>query len=204
MIGIIDYGLGNIKAFENIFKRLHIPVRILRNQDDFNMIDKLILPGVGAFDHAMLTFNNSGMREITEKMVLEQKMPVIGICVGMQMLARKSDEGLLPGLGWLDGVVNKFDESKIKFDTHLPHMGWNDVEVNRNHPLFINFPENPKFYFLHSYYFECIDSSNIIGETYYGGKFTCAVARDSIFGVQFHPEKSHNYGVKLLENFSKL
>ncbi|MFZ1705234.1 MAG: imidazole glycerol phosphate synthase subunit HisH [Saprospiraceae bacterium] len=204
MIGIINYGLGNIKAFENIYNRLHIPVRILHHHEDFSEITKLILPGVGAFDHAMSTFNNSGMRDVTEKMILEKNIPVIGICVGMQMLAKSSDEGVLPGLGWINGVVKRFDESKIDFDTHLPHMGWNDVDLDRNHILFTGFPENPKFYFLHSYYFECLDESNIMAESYYGEKFTCAVVHKNIYGVQFHPEKSHMFGVKLLENFSKL
>ncbi len=204
MIGIIDYGLGNIKAFENIYNRLHIPVRILQNESDFSDISKLILPGVGAFDHAMRTFNQSAMREISEKLVLENEVPVIGICVGMQMLAKSSDEGNLDGLGWIDGVVKRFDESKISFDTHLPHMGWNDVEIDENNKLFAEFPSNPKFYFLHSYYFKCSYEADIIATAHYGEKFTCAIAHKNIYGVQFHPEKSHLYGVKLLENFSKI
>lgn len=204
MIGIIDYGLGNIKAFENIYNRLHIPVRILQNESDFSDISKLILPGVGAFDHAMRTFNQSAMREISEKLVLENEVPVIGICVGMQMLAKSSDEGNLDGLGWIDGVVKRFDESKISFDTHLPHMGWNDVEIDETNNLFAEFPDNPKFYFLHSYYFKCSDEADIIATAQYGEKFTCAIAHKNIYGVQFHPEKSHLYGVKLLENFSKI
>lgn len=204
MIGIINYGLGNIKAFENIYKRLHIPVKILHQSEDFSDVTRLILPGVGAFDHAIQVFNQSGMREITEKMVLEGKIPVIGICVGMQMLAKSSDEGILPGLGWIDGVVKRFDETKISFDTHLPHMGWNDVTVNKNNRLFNSFPAEPKFYFLHSYYFECLHESDSIAESNYGITFTCAVNHENIFGVQFHPEKSHEYGIRLLENFSKL
>lgn len=204
MIGIIDYGLGNIKAFENIYKRLHIPVKRLYNAEDFDGITHLILPGVGAFDHAMQTFNHSGMREISEKLVLENKTPVLGICVGMQMLAKSSDEGTLPGLGWVEGKVKKFDETKISFDTHLPHMGWNDVEVNSDNTLFKDFPVGPKFYFLHSYYFECHHSKDSIAMSDYGVTFTCAVNYANIFGVQFHPEKSHEYGIRLLDNFSKL
>lgn len=204
MIGIIDYGVGNIKAFQNIYNRLHIPVKILKEPDDFIDIDRLILPGVGAFDHTMQTFVNSGMKELTEKLVLVDKMPIIGICVGMQLLASSSDEGVLSGLGWVDGVVKRFDETKINFGTHLPHMGWNDVDVNRDVKLFHDFPENPKFYFLHSYFFECRNDLEIIAEANYGGNFTCAVNRENIYGVQFHPEKSHDYGVKLLENFSKI
>jgi len=204
MIGIIDYGLGNIKAFANIYHRLHIPVKILHKSEDFAEVSKLILPGVGAFDHAIKTFNDSGMRDITESMVLDQKIPVIGICVGMQMLASSSEEGVLPVLGWIAGEVKRFDASKIEYETHLPHMGWNDVEVNKQSILFNDLESLPRFYFLHSYYFHCANPENIIASSQYGDTFTCVVGNDNIYGVQFHPEKSHQFGVKLLENFSKI
>jgi glutamine amidotransferase len=204
MIGIIDYGLGNVKAFDNIYKRLHIPVKILKSEIDFENVTKLILPGVGAFDHAMSTFTQSGMREVTEKMVLENNVPVIGICVGMQMLAKNSEEGKLPGLGWVNGSVKKFDETKIHFTTHLPHMGWNDVEVDNTKPIFKDFEKDALYYFLHSYYFSCNESQDIIATAEYGINFTCAVNHKNIYGVQFHPEKSHEFGIKLLENFSKI
>lgn len=204
MIGIIDYGLGNIKAFENIYHKLHIPVKLLHKSEDFSEVTKLILPGVGAFDHAMKTFNNSGMRDITEYLVIKQKVPVIGICVGMQMLAFSSEEGVLPGLGWIAGEVKRFDESKIEFETHLPHMGWNDVEVNKQNMLLNDLESLPRFYFLHSYYFNCANPENILASAHYGDIFTCVVGSDNIYGVQFHPEKSHQFGVKLLENFSKI
>lgn len=204
MIGIIDYGLGNIKAFENIYRKLHIPVRILKKSDDFEGVSKLILPGVGAFDHAMNTFNTSGMREVAEEMVLNKKIPVVGICVGMQMLAHSSDEGSMQGLGWIDGEVKRFDETKITFATHLPHMGWNDVLVEKQNPILTNFSGEPKFYFLHSYYFVCNNPEDTIATSEYGIKFTCAVNNRNVFGVQFHPEKSHGFGIQLLENFSKI
>lgn len=204
MIGIIDYGLGNINAFLNIYKRLHIPAKRLNTPEDFEGVQKLILPGVGAFDHAMESFNNSGISEITHKKVLEEKMPVIGICVGMQMLANSSDEGKLPGLGWVNGQVKRFDESKIPFVTRLPHMGWNDVDLDTKSSIFQEFPSDPKFYFLHSYYFECANNEDRIAQADYGVTFTCAVNKANIYGVQFHPEKSHHFGVKLLENFSKI
>jgi imidazole glycerol-phosphate synthase subunit HisH len=204
MIGIIDYGIGNIKAFENIYRKLNISVKILKHPEDFKDVTKLILPGVGAFDHAMNTFNNSGMRQIAEDLILQKKVPIIGICVGMQMMAISSDEGFLPGLGWIEGTVKKFDVTKIKFQTHLPHMGWNDVSVDTGSIIFKNFPADPKFYFLHSYYFECKDLKDSIASADYGIDFTCAVNHDNIFGVQFHPEKSHTFGTQLLENFSKI
>ncbi len=204
MIGIIDYGLGNINAFINIYKRLHIPTKRLFSPNDFEDVDKLILPGVGAFDHAMERFGNSGLQKIVEKYVMEDKIPIIGICVGMQMLAYSSDEGKLLGLGWIPGYVKKFDESKIPFTTRLPHMGWNDVDIVKGSPFFNPFPNDPKFYFLHSYYYECVNNQDVIATSEYGVKFTCAINRDNIYGVQFHPEKSHHYGVQLLENFSKL
>lgn len=204
MIGIIDFGLGNINSFLNIYKRLHVAAKRLRTPEDFEGVQKLILPGVGAFDHAMESFNNSGISEITHKKVLEEKMPVIGICVGMQMLANASDEGRLPGLGWVNGQIKRFDETKIPFVTRLPHMGWNDVELDINSSIFQEFPSHPKFYFLHSYYFECANNEDRIAQADYGVTFTCAVSKANIYGVQFHPEKSHHFGVKLLENFSKI
>jgi glutamine amidotransferase len=204
MIGIINYGLGNIKAFENIYRKLHIPVKILHEKEDFIGINKLILPGVGAFDHAMTLFNNSGMREITEKMVVQEKIPVIGICVGMQMLANSSEEGNLKGLGWVDAVVKKFDVSRIATATRLPHMGWNDVEPCKENRLLTGLYDKAKFYFLHSYFFECKSKEDIIATSEYGYNFSCAINKDNIFGVQFHPEKSHQFGIRLLENFSKI
>lgn len=204
MIGIINYGLGNIKAFENIYRKFHIPAKIINETKDILGVNKLILPGVGAFDHAMKSFNESGMRDEIEKLVLVDNFPILGICVGMQMLAASSEEGKLSGLGWINGEVKRFDETKIQYSTHLPHMGWNDVIVNRNYKLFADFPEYPRFYFLHSYYFNCTNLEDSIAYSNYGYDFTCAVKHKNIYGVQFHPEKSHKFGEQLLLNFSKL
>jgi imidazole glycerol-phosphate synthase subunit HisH len=204
MIGIINYGVGNIKAFLNIYHKLQIPSKVISCEDDFEGIDKLILPGVGAFDHVMSTFNQSGLRDLTEKYVMEDRIPVIGVCVGMQMLAESSDEGKLAGLGWIGGNVKRFDESRISYETHLPHMGWNDVRVVPGNPLFKNLDDSPKYYFLHSYYFEAKEEDSIIASAHYGYEFTCAVQKRNIYGVQFHPEKSHKYGSIILENFAKL
>jgi imidazole glycerol-phosphate synthase subunit HisH len=204
MITIIDYGVGNIYAFQNVYKRLNIPTKIAKTASDLNDIDKLILPGVGSFDYAMTQLNNSGMRERLDELVLEQKKPVIGICVGMQMMANGSDEGKLEGLKWIDASVKKFDETTIKYITKLPHMGWNDVNPVQGHPLFIGLEQNALFYFLHSFYFDCNNERDSIAKSDYGINFTSSVNHDNIYGIQFHPEKSHHYGETLLHNFSKV
>lgn len=204
MITIIDYGVGNINAFINIYKSLGVDVKIAQNPSELNNATKLILPGVGHFDYAMNKFQNSGMIDKVSELVLIKSIPVLGICVGMQMLATSSEEGKLKGLGWLDANVKKIDTSLLMQKTQLPHMGWNDVEVVKSNLLFRNIETSPKFYFLHSYYFQCNQPNNIIASSTYGNTFTCAVNFKNIYGVQFHPEKSHKYGIKLLENFSKL
>lgn len=204
MITIIDYGVGNISAFQNVYKRLDISTRIAKSVEDLQEVEKLILPGVGAFDYAMSQLNNSGMRERLDELVLKQKVPVIGICVGMQMMGNKSDEGQLEGLKWIDANIRKFDESTIHQRTKLPHMGWNDVYPKNNHPLFEGLEKNAIFYFLHSYYFECKNEKDILANSDYGVMFASAAHHDNIFGIQFHPEKSHQYGEKLLHNFAKL
>jgi imidazole glycerol-phosphate synthase subunit HisH len=204
MIVIIDYGLGNLNAFINIYKKLDIPIKIAKQASDLENATKIILPGVGAFDHAMTKLNESGMRSKLDELVFEAKLPVIGICVGMQILAKSSDEGILSGLGYIDGVVKKFDTSGFKQKTHLPHMGWNDIKPRSGEVLFKNLAEEPLFYFLHSYYFECNQVQNAIATATYGDEFVCAVNHENVFGVQFHPEKSHHYGVQLLKNFAEI
>ncbi len=204
MIVLIDYGLGNINAFVNVFKRVNIPVKTAKNADELNGAIKLILPGVGAFDHAMFELDRSGMRNELDHLVLQKKVPVIGICVGMQMLGNSSDEGNLPGLGWIDAEIKKFDENTINQKTKLPHMGWNDVKPIKDTKLFEDLEKDALFYFLHSYYFKCNNENDIIATSFYGTEFTCATKHDNVYGVQFHPEKSHNYGEKLLHNFAKL
>ncbi len=203
MIGIIDYGVGNIKAFSNIYIQLNIPFKVVKNIDDFMGVNKLILPGVGSFDHAMISLQNSGMKEKLDELVLEKETPVIGICVGMQMLAKSSEEGTLNGLGWIDGIVKKFDKSKIK-NAPLPHMGWNNLILEKKNKIFDNLEENPRYYFLHSYYFECNNKEDVIATATYGEKFDCMVNHKNIYGIQCHPEKSHHNGIKLLKNFGEI
>ena len=204
MITLIDYGVGNIFAFQNVYKRLDIPTKIAKTHKDLSDAKKLILPGVGSFDYAMGQLNASGMREKLDELVLEKKVPVIGICVGMQMMGNRSDEGKLEGLKWIDSEILKFDESLIEQRTKLPHMGWNDVTPVKNHPLFIGLDKEAIFYFLHSFYFNCNNPADSIAVSDYGLSFSSAVNKHNIYGIQFHPEKSHQYGEKLLHNFAKL
>lgn len=204
MITLIDYGVGNINAFVNVYKRLNIETKIASCVKDLAQVEKLILPGVGSFDYAMTQLNQSGMREKLDELVLFEKKPVIGICVGMQMMANFSEEGNVEGLGWIDAIVKKFNESKIHSHTKFPHMGWNDVKAVSNSKLFHGLEEEALFYFLHSYYFECKSEFNVIATSEYGEEFCCAVNKDNIFGIQFHPEKSHHYGEILLNNFASI
>ncbi|MBA4408495.1 MAG: imidazole glycerol phosphate synthase subunit HisH [Odoribacter sp.] len=204
MITIIDYGLGNIRAFVNVYERLNIKTKVAHKAEDIKGATKIILPGVGAFDYAMSQLNASGMRDELEKQVLENKIPVVGICVGMQMLAKSSDEGNLQGLGWIDGKVKIFDTSLIPYKTRMPHMGWNSIIPVNGRQLLSGFTDQSRFYFLHSYYFDCVNEENIISTTEYGITYASAVNRDNIYGIQFHPEKSHSNGVQLLKNFALL
>lgn len=204
MIAIVNYGVGNVRAFSNIYESLNIPVILASNAEDLNKATRIILPGVGAFDHAMQRLNDSGMREKLEEKVIQEKLPVIGICVGMQMLANRSDEGVEAGLGWIEGEVRKFDISKIPYHTRLPHMGWNDVTPIKQSRLFEGLEKNARFYFLHSFYFECVNSEDTMAVSDYGGEFSCVVGRDNVYGVQCHPEKSHKFGIQLLKNFANL
>lgn len=202
MIVIVDYGLGNILAFANVYKRLNIPVSMAKNAQDLSGATKVILPGVGAFDHAMERLNQSGMRATLDELVQSRNVPVLGICVGMQMLAPSSEEGRLSGLGWIEGTVRKFDASTLTHPTHLPHMGWNDVKPVASSALFDSLESDARFYFLHSYYFECKSRDNVLAVCDYGSEFSCAVRSRNIYGVQFHPEKSHHFGTQLLKNFA--
>jgi imidazole glycerol-phosphate synthase subunit HisH len=205
MIHVVDYGLGNVQAFLTLYKRLGFDVTSAKTAADLTGASKIILPGVGAFDHAIELLNQSGMRPILEKLVLEDKVPVLGVCVGMQIFASASAEGRLPGLGWVPGKVRPFIANEQQStNLSLPHMGWNDVQPKPTHPLFLALETNAMFYFLHSYYFECDQPSHVAATTSYGLDFSCSVSANNIYGVQFHPEKSHHFGAQLLKNFAEL
>ena len=200
-VTLVGYGLGNIQAFANIYHRLSIPVVIASNADQLLGAEKLILPGVGAFDWAMARLNESGMRARLDELVLHQKIPVLGVCVGMQMMANRSEEGEIPGLGWIDAEVVRFQLAQVSH-APLPHMGWNDVNFLSEDPLFVGI-SSPRFYFLHSYHFLAHHDSQILATTDYGNSFTSIASSNHIYGVQFHPEKSHHWGVQLLKNFAE-
>jgi glutamine amidotransferase len=204
MITIVDYGLGNIAAFVNVYNKANIKVAVAKSAEDLTGASKLILPGVGHFDHAMELLARSGMRDTLDKLVLQEKLPVIGICVGMQILARSSEEGKRPGLGWIDAEVKAFKSWDATKDIPLPHMGWNDVFPVVTNKLFDKLEKGARFYFLHSYYFYCNRRKDELARCNYGADFSCAVRSENIYGVQFHPEKSHNFGNRLLQNFAEL
>jgi imidazole glycerol-phosphate synthase subunit HisH len=202
MVTLVDYGLGNIQAFANIYRRLNIAVSIARTAEDLVAARRIILPGVGSFDWAMDRLEASGMRLCLDDLVLRKKRPVMGICVGMQMIALRSDEGSRAGLGWLGADVKRLPAQATQKPIQLPHMGWNDVEATDN-SLFSGIV-SPRFYFLHSYYFAPVDLNHVLASVNYHGTFAAAVGGGNIFGVQFHPEKSHHWGVQLLKNFAEI
>lgn len=207
MVTLVNYGLGNIQAFYHIYTRLNLPVTIASTPEQLSQAEKIILPGVGAFDWAMTRLNHSGMREILDHLVINQKVPVLGICVGMQIMASCSEEGTMEGLGWIHGDVKKLDigseEQGVRRELALPHMGWNHVNPVRENLLFAGMSD-PRFYFLHSYCFLTSQVCNILATTNYGRQFTAAVSDKHIYGVQFHPEKSHGWGIQLLKNFAEI
>jgi glutamine amidotransferase len=203
MIGIIDYGSGNIKAFARIYGLLGLPFVVVTKTEDLNNVTRLVLPGVGAFDHVMSLLEKTGIRQALDDLVRQRHIPVLGICAGMQIMAHSSEEGRLRGLAWIDGVVKKCQPSELAFTTRLPHMGWNSIAPVKESDLFRDLDLEARFYFLHSYCFHC-QPADRIAVTDYGGKFTSAVSSGNVFGVQFHPEKSHQWGIQLLKNFAHL
>tara|TARA_B100001248_G_scaffold89409_1_gene65967 strand:+ start:19646 stop:20242 length:597 start_codon:yes stop_codon:yes gene_type:complete len=198
VLTILNYGLGNIRAFSNIYKRLDVPFKIASSGKELKDASKIIIPGVGSFDWAMKELGRFDHIPYLHEKVVEKKTPVLGVCVGMQIMADRSEEGQLQGLGWIKKTVKKFDKGTKR----VPHMGWNTVD-SKDDILILNELYKKRFYFLHSFYFEH-DNSLKQGVTDYGFSFMSAFQKGNIYGVQFHPEKSHYFGIKLLENFSRL
>lgn len=201
MISIVDYGLGNIAAFATMYKRMNIDARPVTSAGELAAAERIILPGVGSFDHAMELLDASGMRETLDRKVLEEKTPILGVCVGMQILCDGSDEGTAAGLGWIPGRTRALKGSPAVAGLPLPHMGWNDVDSVGDAAIFVGL-DDPRFYFLHSFYFEPGRSEDSAATSEYGISFTCVVHRENIWGVQFHPEKSHHFGAAVLRNFA--
>jgi glutamine amidotransferase len=200
-VTLVNYGLGNIRAFANIYNLLNIDVAVASKPDELAAAKRLVLPGVGAFDWAMARLNGSGLREMLDKQVLENRVPVLGVCVGMQMMADRSEEGQQSGLGWIPGSVRKFRGSDRRIPT--PHMGWNDVAPQFEGGIFQDIL-NPRYYFLHSFCMSPDADSDVLAMSDYGGAFVSAIGRGNVLGTQFHPEKSHQWGVRLLKNFSEI
>lgn len=203
-VTIVDYGLGNVQAFLNVFNRLNIPASTASTATELTGAERIILPGVGAFDHAMERLEASGMRATLDDLVLAKRVPVLGVCVGMQIMAHGSAEGTRAGLGWVDARVQSFGTWQPTARLPVPHMGWNDVTPRTAAPLFTGLESAARFYFLHSFFFECSRQEDILGMSHYGADFASAVQRENVHGVQFHPEKSHHFGTQLLRNFAAI
>ncbi len=204
MIRVVDYGVGNIQAFMTLFKRQGLDAQRAHVPHELADATHLLLPGVGHFDHAMQQLNDSGLRPALEDLVLSRQVPVMGVCVGMQMLAAGSDEGTLPGLNWVPGRVRAFADNARSGNLPMPHMGWNDLQPTAGAKLFAaGFDEAPQFYFLHSFYFDAQDKADVAATAHYGFDFDAVVSHGHIHGVQCHPEKSHHWGAQLLKNFAE-
>jgi imidazole glycerol-phosphate synthase subunit HisH len=201
MIAIVDYGMGNLGSIQNMLKRIGAAATITADLQVIGDSTKVILPGVGVFDCAMIRINNSGLRAVLDRKALIDCVPMLGICLGMQLLTRSSEEGELPGLGWIPATTIRFpDRSGLK----VPHMGWNLVHRSTPNKMTEGFEEETRFYFVHSYYVKVEDEAHSMLKTEYGVKFDSAIQNGNIYGVQFHPEKSHRFGMRLLTNFAEL
>ncbi len=202
MITIVNFGLGNIASISNMLNRIGIPSTLATEVGHIKQANKIILPGVGSFDSAVRNLKSNHLIPILKRKVLQDKIPALGICLGMQLLCKSSEEGHQKGLGWIEAECRRFKfapPSKLK----IPCMGWNHIQFNHDNPLFKGL-QNPKFYFVHAYHAVCQHPANSIASAEYGYEYTVAIQKDNIYGVQFHPEKSHKYGMQLLKNFSEI
>ncbi|MHA6790070.1 imidazole glycerol phosphate synthase subunit HisH [Pseudomonas sp. FP2300] len=201
MIVVVDYGVGNIASVLNMLKRVGAKAKASNSREDIEQADKLILPGVGAFDAGMQTLRKSGLIEVLNEQVLGKQKPVMGVCLGSQMLGNGSEEGSESGLGWIDMDIVRFEKREGR---KVPHMGWNEVTPQLQHPILTGLNQLSRFYFVHSYYMLPRHAENTLLTANYGQQFTAAVVRDNILGFQFHPEKSHKFGMQLFKNFVEL
>jgi len=205
MITIIDYGMGNIGSILNLCRYLSIPAEASSDPTIVARATKLILPGVGAFDAGMLSLEKSGLQAALQQRVVVEGTPILGICLGMQLLARRSEEGSRPGLGWIAADVVRFrSPPEQKPPLQIPHMGWSYLDARASSRLCAELPAEPRFYFVHSYHVVCDHPEDVAATTEYGGTITAALERGHLFGTQFHPEKSHRFGMSILRNFARL
>lgn len=200
-IVIVDYKMGNPESIINMLKKIGYSAILTSNPDAIEKADKLILPGVGSFDAAMKNLNDENLIGILNYKICTLKTPVLGICLGMQLFAKSSEEGIQSGFGWINGEIKKFRFPETGGKMKIPHMGWNTVKIKKEVKLFNEMFNEPRFYFVHSYYLQCNDEKDVTCTTEYGSDFISAIEHDNIVGVQFHPEKSHKFGKKVLENF---
>lgn len=203
MIAIIDYDMGNVGSIKNMLEHLSVDAIITGDHETILSADQIIIPGVGSFDQGMQNLIERGLDRIIKIFALELKKPVLGICLGMQLLGNSSEEGKYPGLGLIDFINVRFKQTK-EIPLRIPHMGWNTVKLEKEDPLLKDIDHTYRFYFVHSYYAKCIHEENILMSTLYGHQFTSSVHHKNIYGVQFHPEKSHHFGMKILSNFSRI
>ena len=203
IVVIIDYGMGNLRSVEKIIFRLGVEPLITNNLDEIKKATKLILPGVGHFSNGIKNLKSSGIYNILNKKVLIERIPILGICLGMQLMAKYSQEGNKEGLGWIDAEVVRFSVSdNLKYK--VPHMGWNNLVKNKNSPLFNGLKQNAMFYFVHSYHMKCNNKTDILSTSEYDYPFVSSIQKDNLYGTQFHPEKSHDSGLIILKNFIDL
>lgn len=203
MITIVNYGLGNLGSIFNMFKKIGVKSVVSDDIDEIAKAKRIILPGVGHFDRAMERINQKGLKDILDDKAKKEKIPILGICLGMQLMTKNSEEGQLPGLGWIPAKTIRFKFSS-ELNLKIPHMGWNLVFRSTPSPLTEEFLSEHRFYFVHSYHVIVEDEKNSILKTEHGYPFDSAIQKDNVFGVQFHPEKSHRFGMRLLANFARL
>jgi glutamine amidotransferase len=203
MIVVLDYGMGNTGSLQNMIRKVGGESKISSDLKEISQADKLILPGVGSFDHGILRLKETGITEVLNKRVQKDRVPILCICLGIQLITENSEEGTLPGLGWIRAKTIRF-RFQPEQGLRIPHMGWNTVVQKKESPLLQNMDAESRFYFVHSYFVECMDDRDVLTTTEYGTPFVSSIQHDNIYATQFHPEKSHKFGLNIIKNFVEL